>query len=305
MGKFNCAVDCNLGPKSTHTLILHCPQGYAQNECASVYWAQTRMLQDYRSILRCFEDVSIHGSSTGWESGLYSATLEDIRSIDGMVVGRFIEDVHHLEKEGLDAILQTGDFEAADASWVKALGVCYVARASFNCSRSSLPTFYKGTSIESNTVWWCQLRRESGNACAVLIIECWYRLTRIRLSEVIRLVQRDNHLTDKYGWTLLRFVRVLWIESENLMSSFKLDDGWSPPPYEEVQWCLTVATIYRLLDTAVAGALMAIWRARRLAPDDEVIKQEVARTEAWAEHNIEEEESRRARLSKPRPLGTA
>ncbi|KAG8169154.1 hypothetical protein KVR01_001903 [Diaporthe batatas] len=82
MGKFSARAECVLGPRSKHNLVLHCLSSYAQHESLAVSEMQTRLLQQYRGILRGFEDVSIRGTSTGWESGLYSATLRDIRSAD-------------------------------------------------------------------------------------------------------------------------------------------------------------------------------------------------------------------------------
>lgn len=253
MGKFNYDVEKALGPKSTHTLIFPGARGYAQHECTSVYWAETQVLQEYRSTLSGFEDISILGSNTGWESGLYFATLKDIRSIDRKVAGGFIENLRHLEKEGLDSMLQTRDFEAADASWVKALGVCRAAKLSFNFSRTSLPTSDERNSVESNAAWWGQLGREGGNAYAVLIIEFWYRLIKTRLSEVIRLIERGDHLATKHGRAprstsdLVEFVDRLFREVESLTSSFELGNDWSPPPREYHELRFTAMKFYLLI----------------------------------------------------------
>lgn len=109
MGKYNVDAECMLGPRSAHTLVLHCPPSYAQHECKKVNQMQALVLQKYRSILRGFEDLSIRGTSTGWENGLYSATLRDIRSADaqrelaGFVDG-YMDDLRALEKEGSDTL---------------------------------------------------------------------------------------------------------------------------------------------------------------------------------------------------------
>lgn len=296
MGKFHYHAENILGPKSTHTLMLHCPLGYAQHECTSFHWAQTRILEEYRSIFRGFEDVSILGTSNGWQSGLYQATLKDIRSTNGRSIGGFIDDLRHLGKEGLDTLLQTGDFEAADASWVKALGMCRMAKVSFNFSGITLPRYYERTNIAYMAEWWSQLRQANGNACAVPIMEFWHRLNSIRLSEVLRLIQRRDHLVAKHGRPpksaryFVPFVRARYHESMSLVRFFKLDDGWVPPPLEEAWMCFAVAASFRLLDASdeASMAATAIYRAAELAPDDEAIEQERVRVDTWIARLVDE-----------------
>lgn len=299
MGKFDIHGESILGPRSTHTLVLHCPPGYAQHECMSLFAMQTRVLQLYRRILRGFEDVSICGTSTGWESGLYSATLKDIRSTDGKAlagfVDGFIDDLIELGNEGLDILSQTGDLEAADASWVKAVGICHTARISFLYSSKSSPTYFKRTSLESNTEHWAQLRRLNGNACAVPIIMFWYGLIRLRLLEVLRLIRRGGHLATRHGraprptssWA--KFALMAYRESKIVAKFFKVDD-WLPQPSEEAEMCCTVAAIFRLLNASdkAAPAFTAMHRAVEVAPEDESVQREAVRIEAWIKRLVDE-----------------
>jgi len=299
MGKFDIRGESMLGPKSTHILVLHCPPGYAQHECTNLYATQTRVLQQYRSILRGFEDLSISGTSTGWESGLYSATLKDIRSTDGRalvgLIDRFIDDLRELEKEGFDILSQTGDFEAADASWVRAIGVCHTARLSFLYSSRPSPTYSERTSLQSNTEQWAQLIRLNGNACAVPIIEFWYRLISMRLSETLRFIQRGGHLATRHSraprptssW--VSFALLAYRESKMVARFFQVH-GWLPQPSEEAQMCCTVAAIFRVLDASdkAVQASTAIYRAVEVAPEDESVQQEAVCMEMWIRRLVDE-----------------
>lgn len=285
-----------LGPKSTHTLILRCPPTYAQLEPMSIYEAQMQILLEYRTILHGFEDISIRGPSTGWESGLYTAVLRDIRSIKELP--EFIDDLRDLEREGYEILQQTGDPEAADVSWTRAIAICHVARQTSCISRGSFPISRRELQSNAFKLYnerWVRLRREKGDKCAVPVIELWYKLITKRLSGVLQLIQKGGHLATRHRWAprpiphYVNFVSTSYSTSNEIGKYFQVD-GWSPRPFEEAQLCFTVATLFRLLDTSAkaATAYATIRRAAELAPNDELIQQERERVETWARSLVQQ-----------------
>lgn len=115
----------------------------------SIYETQTRILQEYQALLHGFKDVSIRGAGTGWETGLYTAVLQDIRSTKDLP--EFIDNIRELEQDGSEILQQTGNFEAANASWVKAIRICEIARTTFWCSTAPSRTGIVGKTLQSNT----------------------------------------------------------------------------------------------------------------------------------------------------------
>lgn len=298
MGKFDIDADRHFGPESKHILTLRCPSTYAQRESMSIYETQTRILQKYRTLLHGFSDVFIRGTGTGWETGLYAAVLEDIRSTKDLP--EFIDDIRDLEREGSEILQQTGDTEAANASWVKALAVSDIARMTFCLSNQSFPTSISPRVLESNTIRlyterWAQLRRQWGDECVVPIIELRYKLITNRVSGILRFIQKGGHLARRCGREppsireYATFVSSCYTDSGTTGRYFQNDD-WSPRPFEEAQLCCTVATIFRLLDASIKAetAWTAIRRAYELAPDDESIQQEWGRLRKWRERLVDD-----------------
>ncbi|POS80994.1 hypothetical protein DHEL01_v200622 [Diaporthe helianthi] len=199
-----------------------------------------------------------------------------------------MEDLHALEKEGLEILMQTGGLEAADASWMKARGICQEAADSFEDSFTAPRPYYERTRRASNAQKWAQLRRVHGNACAAPIINFWHRLSLIRVSEVLRLVQRGGHLAIRHGRGPIRssdlghFVGYVWKDSYCLGMFFSLHD-WEPQPSEEIQIGCAVAAVLRLLDyqSMVGVAIHSINLAIEISPDNEAVKQEAFRVTDW------------------------
>lgn len=295
MGTFKALTEILLGPRSTHTLILHCPPSYAQHECKVVNEMQKQVLQQYRGILRGFQDLSIRGTSTGWESGLYSATLRDLRSADARrglaeFVDGYINDLSALEREGFDALSQTGDYEAAEQSWFKAIVMCRKARnISDGSFMRTLSPCFERTRLASDIQNWAQLRRVQGNEFAVPIINFWYRLLAILVSELLRFIRRGGHLANRHGrgpvlhsrWATT--VHEIWSMSLNVKSYFRVTD-WLPEPSEEIQICFAVAAVLRLVDdqAGCSVAIDAMTRAIEISPNDEAVDQEAFCVNEWA-----------------------
>ncbi|KAG6358575.1 hypothetical protein INS49_012093 [Diaporthe citri] len=299
MGKFDIEADRYFGPKSKHTLILHWPPTYAQRESMSIYETQSRILQQYRTILHGFKDISIRGAGTGWETGLYAAVLQDIRSKKDPP--EFFDDIRDLEQEGSEILQQTaGDPEAANVAWTKALGICEIARMTFCLSNESFPAGISRRVLESDAIQlyterWAQLRRQGGDECVVPIIELQYKLIANRVSGILRFIQKGGHLARSRGWAppsireYANLVLHCYTDSGTTGKCFQ-NDGWSPQPFQEAQLCCTVATIFRLLDASIMAetAFAAIRRACELAPDDEPIQQECCRIRKWIERLIDD-----------------
>lgn len=297
MGEFNFRHGRRFGSRAMHTLNLHCSSTYGQHEFSSVYATQTLVLQQYRNILREMSRFTIRGPSIGWESGLYGVVLQDIRSIDDRQPTELIDDLRSLEQEGSQILLQTGDIEAANVPWVKALGICDVVGTSFQVSfrphvmeEDHFPTAFK-THVER----WIQLRRQHGNECTVPFIELWYKLISNRLSGALRLIEQGHRLAPRDGRALrpkghyLRFVRDCCGDLRAIKYSFE-DSPVSPPPSVHAHLYFTMASIFRLLD-ATKRALLAysyICRATELAPDDGAIQQEKERVEIWIRRLVDD-----------------
>lgn len=298
MGKFDIEADRHFGPKSRHALILRCPPTYDQRESMSIYETQTRILQRYRTLLNGLKGVSIGGAGTGWETGLYAAVLHDIRSTKDLP--EFIDDIRDLEQEGSEILRQTGDPEAANVAWTKALGICEIAEMTFCLSNESFPTSIPPRVLQSDAIRlyrerWAQLRRQCGDECVVPVIDLHYKLITNRVSGILRFIQKGGHLARTRGRAPLsireyaNFVFICYTDS-GWIGKYVQNVGWSPRPFEEAQLCCTVATIFRLLDASINAetAWAAIRRAHELAPDDRSIQQEFMRVRSWIERLIDD-----------------
>lgn len=263
IGNFSYDHRIRFGFRATHTLSLHCPSTYGQHELNSVYATQTLVLQEYRNILRGISPFTIRGPSIGWENGLYGAVLQDIRSIDDRQPTELIDDLRTLEQERSKILLQTGDVEAANVFWVKALGICNVVQTSFFVStipnvleRHDFTNDYK-THVER----WIQLKHQYGDECAVPFIEIWHKLISDRLSGALHLIEQGHHLAPRDGRALrskddyLSFVSTCCKDLRRIRFYFS-SVRCSPRPSVEAHFCCTIAIIYRLLD-ATKQALRA------------------------------------------------
>lgn len=289
MGDFDCHMGMNFSSIATHTIDLHPAPTYGQHEFNSVYAAQTVVLQKYRQTFRNFEHFYIVGPSIGWETGLYGAVLQDIRSIDDRGPIDLIDDIRALEQKGSQILLQTGDFEAADVLWCKALGKCVIACLSFeDSSRPDLWDDHVPDASRPHVRRWIRLRRQHGDECAFPFLELWYKLVRNRFSRALHFVEQGHHLATRHGhsprptYDYLYFVAI-GCDLLREISEFLEVNSWSPQPADEAQLCLTVAAIIRILNITdgVQEAYRAVLRASELAPDDEPIQQERSRVEAW------------------------
>lgn len=290
MGEFDAFIGGEFVCGATHTLSLHPPPTYGQHEFKSVHKAQELVLQEYRNNLRGFENFRIRGTSIGWESGLYGAVLQDVRSIDDREPTELLAEIRTLEQEGSQILLRTGDIRAADVSWVKALGICDVARVSLYFSgqphRWDLDRFPKA--FKSHVERWNQLRHQSGNACAIPLVELFYRLMSHRLFGALRFIEQGHHLATRHGHAPFhKEVYVSFVQcccQKLFCYKFRLGvSRWSPQPSDEAQLDRTVAAIYRLLDATdqAEGAYRKIQQADELSPNDESIQQEKERIQTW------------------------
>lgn len=283
---------------AVHTLNLHCSSTYGQHEFSSVSATQTLVLQEYRNNLRDISPFTIRGPSIGWENGLYRAVLQDIQSIDDRQPTKLIDDLRSLEQEGSQILLQTGDFEAANVFWVKALGICQVVRSSFCFSAiRDWERYDDSTIFKTHVARWIEMKRQNGNECAVPFIELWYKLISHRLSGALRLIEQGRHLAPRDGRTLrpkdhyLDFVRDCRREVRAIRRSFQVYGIHTlPQPSVLAHLCFTEATIHRLLNatTRALVAFKCILRATELAPDDESIQQEKERIEMWIRRLVDD-----------------
>lgn len=261
-----------------------------------MYATQTLVLQKYRNILRGFDRFSIHGASLGWENGLYGAVLQDIRSVDDRIPTKLIDDLRRLEQKGSHILLQTGDVEAANVFWAKAMGVFCIAHLSFLQSTvsTSFDTDHSSKAFNTRVEQWTQLRRQDGDECAAPIREISYKLINHRLSGALRFIEQGHHLAKRHGRAprakddYVYFV-FYCCEDWDWVNNFTGSDSWSAPqPSEEARFCFAVAVIYRLLDATewTTEAYRAVLRASELAPDDESIQQEKERVNTWIRHLV-------------------
>lgn len=254
MGEFGHLIGTKFVSRATHTLNLNCSPTYAQLDSRSIYDAQTWVLQEYRNNLRGFQNFRIRGAGTGWESGLYGAVLQDVRSIDDREPTDLLAEIRTLERQGSQMLLQTGDVRAADVFWVKALGICDVARASFSFSDRPHPREFNDfpKAFKSHAERWIQLRRQSSNECAIPLIELFYRLITHRLSGALRFIEQGHHLATRYGhapWHKEVYENFVELCYQDLpMFKFHFDVDWSPQPTDEAQLRSTVVAIHRHLD---------------------------------------------------------
>lgn len=168
-----------------------------------------------------------------------------------------------------------------------------MARSSFRDAFRPPKPNYERTRRASDTQKWAQLRRVQGNNCALPIIDFWHRLLVIRVSEVLRFIQRGGHLATRHGRgpmdssKLASFVSNSWWESRTLQSEFGLEE-WEGPLSDVIQMCCTVAAVLRLLDdrSRIATANDAIHLALGLSiffdSNEEEVDQESKRLADWA-----------------------
>lgn len=304
MGDFEYRVGKALA-RATHTLDLHSSPTYGQHEFSSIDAAQTMVLQQYRQTLRNLKHFVIRGPSIGWETGLYGAALQEIRSIDDREPTDLIDDIRALEQKGSQVFLQTGDVEAADAFWAKAYKKCVVAGYTYGFSCE--PEFQDDDLPKAWTTYiqrWTELRCQHGEECAVPYLELKLKLTRLRLSGILRFFEEGHHLATRYGRVPKRKYQyrnfVLYFFGQ--LKGMGARSAWSPPPADEAQLCLTEAAISRLLNAMPRGdevdwfledrdalvAYRAVRRASELLPNDEAIQQERGRVETWMRSLVDE-----------------
>lgn len=292
MGEFNNRIGQTFGPDATHTLDLRYSPTYGQHEFSSIYSTQTLVLQRYRNILCGIKEFSICGTSLGWENGLYGAILKDIRSIDDREPTNLIDGIRTLEQQGSQVLLQTGDVEAADVFWARALGMFRVVRASFSVSagRYDFRDFPFSNGFKKHVERWTRLRRQNGDECVIPFIELLYKLTSLRLSGALRFIEQGHHLVTRHG----RAPRAKQDHLDFMFDCFGYVYAFkfffrhhirSHQPFEEAQFKLdlTMATIYRLLDATdhAKTAYHIVCQVSEFAPDDESIQQEKERVCAW------------------------
>lgn len=305
MGDFKSSIGTTLA-RATHTLDLHSPPTYGQHEFSSIDAAQTMVLQQYRQTLRNLKHFFIRGPSIGWETGLYGAALQEIRSIDDREPTELIDDIRALEQKGSQVFLRTGDFEAADPFWAEAYRKCGVAGSTSWLSRN--PKYQDDDLSKAWTTYiqrWTQLRRQYGDECAVPYFELKFKLTRHRLSGLLRFLEEGHHLTPRHGlepknkYRYLNFVSFFFLNLNGMRES---PLAWSPRPADEAQLCLTQAAIFRLLNAMpreykssrefegreAMEAYRAVRRASELLPNDEAIQQERGRVETWMRSLVDE-----------------
>lgn len=287
MGEFNNRIGQTFGPNATHTLDLRYSPTYGQHEFSSIYSTQTLVLQRYRNILCGIKEFSICGTSLGWENGLYGAILKDIRSIDDREPTNLIDGIRTLEQQGSQVLLHTGDVEAADVFWARALEMFWVVRRSFffSAGRHGFTDFQFSNGFKKHVERWTRLRRQNGDECVIPFIELLYKLTNHRLSGALRFIEQGHHLVTRHGRAprakqdYLDFI----FECSAYLCSFRLFLSGYIQPVEEARFELTVATLYRLLDASdhAKTAYHLVCRVSESAPDDESIQQEKERVIAW------------------------
>lgn len=296
MGEFDRFIGQNFGTRATHTLSLHWFPTYGQHELSTVFATQTLVLQTYRHNIRNLEHTFIRGPSIGWESGLYGAVVQDIRSIDDREPTDLIDDIRALEQKGSRILLQTGDVEASDVVWAKAIARCHVVYLSFRSSIEPVTLEYDvPKAFEMHVQRWTQLRRPYGDGCAVLFLELWHKLIRHRLSGALRFFEQGHHLATRHGRSprptddYLYFVFTYSSDLKFIDDMFERG-RWPAKQADEAQLCVTGAAIIRVLDATdrVQEAYKAVLRASELAPDDESIQQEKDRVETWIRRLVDD-----------------
>lgn len=276
--------------EATHTLILHDPTSYGQNELADVHAIQRFLLQKYRKNFRRFDQLRIRGTSIDWGNGLYETVLQDTRSIGDRPTNR-IDEIRTLEQLGIRILLSTGDLDAANVFWVKALGICDVAFWGFNASCLGIP----GEQLTEAGNWhkarWDQLRSRNGSDCIEPVAELCYKLTSHRLCAALTFIQQGRHLAaarapmrkDEYVsfvqrcYNLLTYPHYSWLK------------GWSAQPSEEARLCSIKAAIFSLLHATDEFVVVyrAMHQAAELAPNDESVQREKDRVDLLAKRLVE------------------